>query len=441
MRFNWLYFLNFQILVIIFLFLPMIPISLSTPLQELGTFNRVEVVLGNDSLKASQGQLNEINKALKSAREARNKLLKKTNTLDVDIKDLSQRLVIGASLIQDHERWVNQLEEELVSLNITLVNKKKNLKLRRKRNGQMLLGLYRVSQYPPEALIVRPGSPGDAIRSAILLRTSVGVFQREVLSLRRDVSMLWDAKRKAKQRSLDLSLVKAELQHQRKVMRILMGRKKRLRRRTLTKSNKSKRRLQSLVRQAESMQDFILRLEKTRIKRRTALSNQAAAHATENNLNKNKNIIKQKLKSMNGAKGKLLLPVVGRMISKYGDKGESGSTHKGLTIMTGLGAQVVAPYDGRVAFAGVFRGYGNLLIIEHSQGYHTLISGMKKIDSVLGQWLLAGEPIGKMVSLGDSKEKTHPLLYLEIRYKGQPINPLPWLVVRNIKLDKDKVNG
>jgi septal ring factor EnvC (AmiA/AmiB activator) len=66
---------------------------------------------------------------------------------------------------------------------------------------------------------------------------------------------------------------------------------------------------------------------------------------------------------------------------------------------------------------------------------------MKKIDSVLGQWLLAGEPIGKMVSLGDSKEKTHPLLYLEIRYKGQPINPLPWLVVRNIKLDKDKVNG
>ncbi|MCW9046109.1 MAG: peptidoglycan DD-metalloendopeptidase family protein, partial [Alphaproteobacteria bacterium] len=89
-----------------------------------------------------------------------------------------------------------------------------------------------------------------------------------------------------------------------------------------------------------------------------------------------------------------------------------------------LGAHVVAPYDGRVVYAGPFRGYGQLLIIEHGEGYHTLLAGMERIDSVVGQWLLAGEPIGVM-----SKNKSKkPTLYLEMRKDGHPINPVPWLV-------------
>ena len=85
---------------------------------------------------------------------------------------------------------------------------------------------------------------------------------------------------------------------------------------------------------------------------------------------------------------------------------------------------MVAPFDGTVAFAGPFRGYGQLLIIEHSEGYHTLLAGMGRIDTVVGSRVLAGEPVGVMDNEGA------PSLYVELRRDGQPINPLPWLADR-----------
>jgi septal ring factor EnvC (AmiA/AmiB activator) len=93
---------------------------------------------------------------------------------------------------------------------------------------------------------------------------------------------------------------------------------------------------------------------------------------------------------------------------------------------------VVAPYDGRVRYAGTFRRYGQILIIEHGERYHTILAGLDRIDAVAGQWVLAGEPVGVM-SRGES---SGPVLYLELRRSGQPINPLPWLATTS-----DKVQG
>jgi septal ring factor EnvC (AmiA/AmiB activator) len=95
-----------------------------------------------------------------------------------------------------------------------------------------------------------------------------------------------------------------------------------------------------------------------------------------------------------------------------------------LTIETRSSAQVVAPHDGKVVFAGNFRGYGQLLIIDHGEGYHSLLAGMSRIDGIIGQYLLSGEPVGVMGSPKDGK----PSLYIELRRNSQPINPAPWLV-------------
>jgi septal ring factor EnvC (AmiA/AmiB activator) len=83
----------------------------------------------------------------------------------------------------------------------------------------------------------------------------------------------------------------------------------------------------------------------------------------------------------------------------------------------------VTPYDGRVVFVGPFRGYGQLLIIDHGEGYHTVLAGVARIDSVLDQWLLAGEPVGVM----GPGSRASPILYVELRRDGAAINPLPWL--------------
>ena len=134
-------------------------------------------------------------------------------------------------------------------------------------------------------------------------------------------------------------------------------------------------------------------------------------------------------------------PVVGHVIARYGQTIALGRIHKGLTIETDSSAQIIAPYEGKVVFSGPFRGYGQLLIIEHSGGYHTLLAGMERIDAAVGQWLLVGEPAGVMgrikpVNVKGRRRYQRPALYVEFRRKGQPVDPLAWLAAR-----KGKVSG
>ena len=129
----------------------------------------------------------------------------------------------------------------------------------------------------------------------------------------------------------------------------------------------------------------------------------------------------------------LIMPARGDVVAEYGARnGNDDEASKGITISARASAQVVAPFDGRVAYAGPFRGYGQILIIEHGGRYHTLLAGLERIDAIVGQWLLAGEPVGVMGGVAGSR----PELYLELRRTGRPINPLPWLA-----LTSDKVQG
>jgi septal ring factor EnvC (AmiA/AmiB activator) len=125
----------------------------------------------------------------------------------------------------------------------------------------------------------------------------------------------------------------------------------------------------------------------------------------------------------------MIYPASGRLMVRYGENDEFGMASKGLTFETRAGAQVIAPFDGRVLFSGPFKGYGQILIIEHGDGYHSLLAGLDRVQGVVGQWLVAGEPVGLMAG-GDAK----PHLYLELRHDGQPINPLPWLATRDEKV-------
>ncbi|RME68772.1 MAG: peptidase M23, partial [Alphaproteobacteria bacterium] len=130
-------------------------------------------------------------------------------------------------------------------------------------------------------------------------------------------------------------------------------------------------------------------------------------------------------KPFSGARGALPLPARGDLVAGFGvETGEGRS--KGISIATRANAQVVAPYDGQVVFADRFRSYGRLLIISHGEGYHSLLAGMQRIDARVGQWVLAGEPVGEM-GTGAAGDDGRPVLYVELQHDGKPINPLPWL--------------
>jgi septal ring factor EnvC (AmiA/AmiB activator) len=399
-----------------------------------------------DTTTRSNKRLKEINREINAARDKSKALTNQAKSLDTNIRTLRQGMVSAARLIQYHESRVTELTRQLDELNKIVAEKEQNLKHRRKQIGRVILALHKVSQYPPESLLVSPIEPGDAVRSAILLRSTMPELESRALILREDLKTLNETRAEAAKQKIELSSASTELESQRKLLRTLIGRKSRLRRRTLAKSNQAKKKVRTLANQARSIRDLMSRLELLRKKREQQAKEQAKAIARSKVEQKSNPSATKKLaetipnlqrprdftgKDLATARGKLPYPAIGPVVAQYGEKAKSGLHHKGLTIETSSGAQVIAPYEGRVAFSGTFRGYGELLIIEHREGYHTLLAGMSRIDGVVGQWLLAGEPVGVMETTQSAAIKDKPTLYLEMRHKGQPINPLPWLTNRN----------
>ena len=111
------------------------------------------------------------------------------------------------------------------------------------------------------------------------------------------------------------------------------------------------------------------------------------------------------------------LPVDGRLVAAFGSRDDSGIRRNGLQLLPRSGAQVVAPGGGRIVFAGPYRGYGTIVIIEHANGWTSLVTGLSELAARVGQNVVAGSPLG-MAQLRD------PAVTLELRREGEPVNPL-----------------
>lgn len=131
------------------------------------------------------------------------------------------------------------------------------------------------------------------------------------------------------------------------------------------------------------------------------------------------------------AKGRLPLPAAGRRVLNYGDRTQRGKS-EGIVVETRHAAQITAPSDGWVMYAGEFRSYGHILIINAGGGYHILLAGLSHTDVQVGQFVLAGEPVGMMPAapktLQGKAQDNAPVLYVEFRKDQKPIDPEPWWV-------------
>ncbi len=130
------------------------------------------------------------------------------------------------------------------------------------------------------------------------------------------------------------------------------------------------------------------------------------------------------------ARAKLPIPAQGRRALAFGERTQYGGQSKGVVIETRNGAQITAPCDGWIVYAGEFRSYGQLLIINAGDGYHILLAGLSQIDVQPGQFVLAAEPVGTMAGVAtrsaNAGQVGAPVLYVEFRKDGRPIDPDPW---------------
>ncbi|MDY7096613.1 MAG: peptidoglycan DD-metalloendopeptidase family protein [Pseudomonadota bacterium] len=114
------------------------------------------------------------------------------------------------------------------------------------------------------------------------------------------------------------------------------------------------------------------------------------------------------------------LPVQGRTITGFGQERSSGLRSKGLELAPEPGALIVAPASGRVAFSGPYEGFGRIVIIEHSDGWTSLVTGLERLDADVGEQVIAGAPIGVAA-------REEPVIGIELRRGGTPVNPLDFL--------------
>ncbi|MGB0681610.1 MAG: murein hydrolase activator EnvC family protein [Magnetovibrionaceae bacterium] len=435
--------------------------------------------------------LQDVERSLSQSEARTRSLDAQLRALSREMRDMRRQMVEKADAIQGLEQEKSDLERRLTQLLQTegeLV-----IKLEQNREGfaGVLFALQRIARHPPEALLAQPTSPVETVRSAILLHAAVPEIEGRAGTMQAELAALERARVEINNRQVALADTARRLSRERRELDQLIVLKRQLREETEQQRVVQERKVRELARQAKSLRDLVNRLARLDEGFRTViepepleeppgsqvgeidemiagggiedqeqelalgpLSAQRPPELPKERRGESAEGVVAPAPSERGAergnepvteanlislrpfaeqRGRLPMPVVGRIEGRFGEKLISGLTRKGITVETRAGAQVVAPHEGRVAYAGPFRGYGLLLILEHGDGYHTLLAGMSRIDGELGQTVLAGEPVGVMA---DEEAAERPSLYVELRKQGEPINPMPWLAAST-----GKVNG
>ena len=407
------------------------------------------LVIGSTSGAAQSSSAFHLNDQIKQIQDAIEEGQKKKNVLDrteaglqAELLRLRQEKVRTATTIRETVARIFDLELQLRKLNAQETTKISELSHRRDQFSQVLVALQRLSRLPPEAVFAYPSPPSDLVRTAILLRTVVPKIETIAQRLRKNLMTLELTRDAINIRRINLRQARARLENKRRELDRLDSTKSNAREKTLAARQIEAARLDRLTEEAQTLRELFERLEQERVERARDAGKPSADQypAAPDNTGPRRleppNALSAlppfEIDPISAARGKLTYPVIGTVTGKYNGHVSKGQRRRGLTIETQPGAQVVAPFNGQIVFSGPFRRYGHLLIIEHGEGYHSLLAGMALVEGTVGQWLLAGEPVGLMALSRSGK----PSLYMELRRNGRAVNPNPWLAT-----EKGKING
>ncbi len=382
-------------------------------------------------------KLRNIENQIEKSENRRQDLTRQAEEAAAEITRLSEQLVALASRVQAYEEQATTLEADIIRLDADRLEKETVLETKKLQLMETLAALERLSQTPPELLLARPAEATDTVRSAGLLATVLPEIKDRADEIKMDISALKQVRSELERDRKALADALTGLnQDQRSMDSIRLARQEQ-RKRYLADADNEQARIAKLATEAKDLRSLLEKLETERNRRAQAAAD-AAKRLGKPSQERKFASLPSPSKSFSGARGNLPLPVRGSIVERFGAATDAGKS-KGIRIATREGAQVIAPHDGEVVFAGPFRAYGQLLIIAHGEGYYTLLAGMKRIDGSVGQTFLAGEPVGVMGNAtkavgGATNASTAPELYVEIRRGGEPVDPVPWLQAANRKV-------
>lgn len=396
-------------------------------------------------IKQRDKELEAVRAEQKKAAETEKKLRSEIDQLGEDRRKLNQTMIETAARIRTAEQDLAAIENKLELLENSERGINNSLEGRREVIAQVLAALQRIGRNPPPALLVRPEDALKSVRTAILLGAVIPELRSEANLLAADLADLVRVRREAATERAKRTADLADLNEQRTRLSLLNDERKRRLGEVEGEFEAARRRAMQLALQADNLKDLISRLES---------SLDAATRAARNNDDVRQSEVRANLAALKdpgrltpaiafaSAKGMLPLPVNGTRTREFGARDMLGGTEKGVSIATRPAAQVTSPCDGWVVYAAPYRSYGQLLILNGGGGYHILLAGMDRISVELGHFVLTGEPVGVMGSgsqslFGFGTGTTPPVLYIEFRKDGLPVDPSPWWATN----DSEKVRG
>ncbi|MBZ0217695.1 MAG: peptidoglycan DD-metalloendopeptidase family protein, partial [Fimbriimonadaceae bacterium] len=275
---------------------------------------------------------------------------------------------------------------------------------------------------------------------AILLGTVVPELRDEAKKLGDDLTELVRLRQAIETEKVTLAENTVKLAQERVKIQTLLESKRNTLAQTAQELDKVRRQAETLAKQTASLRELIAEMDKRIVARQIAPRSPVEADPRVA-LNDPGRI--RPAMAFTDARGLLPHPVSGSALQNFGDIDGFGGKAQGIAYVTRQGAQVTSPTDGWVVYAGPFRSYGQLLIINPGNGYHVVLAGMQRIDVEFGQFVLAGEPVAIMgqnstlaQSIVTAEPSNRPILYVEFRKEGTSIDPAPWWAS-----DEEKVRG
>ncbi|WP_128891493.1 murein hydrolase activator EnvC [Erythrobacter sp. HKB08] len=326
-----------------------------------------------------------------------------------------------AARIQQAEAGIAAAEARVALINRERSQLASRLAERREPLVRLTGALQKLARRPVALSALKPGSLRETVYLRAMLESTIPQVRERTAALRAEIARGKELEREANQALAVLRDTETQLGDRRKRLAAIETRQRLASRRAGGDASRENERALALAEQARDLDEFIEQLDRAGSLRsqlaalpgpvmRPAEPEQAAP------------VSNPSIAASPTAAGRLAfqLPVSGRTVSGFGEQSSGGVRSTGLTLRPRDGAQVVAPAKGRVAFAGPYRGYGRIVILEHDGDLTSLVTGLARTDVAVGDDLVAGAPLG-VAGVGQ------PEVMLEVRREGQPINPLAFI--------------
>ncbi|BCG92298.1 membrane protein [Mesorhizobium sp. 131-2-1] len=395
----------------------------------------------------SRAEYEQVSKEITLSSERLAKLAADIAAVKKDHASITAALIQSAMTEQKLGQDIEDIGAKLEGLKGEQQKIRASLAARRDVLAEVLGALQRMGLNPPPAILVKPEDALSSVRSAILLGAVVPELRQQTEVLLADLKEQTRVTASIEAERARLTTAVGEQTAEKKRLTMLLEAKQKLQAETETEIAAEKQRSQALAAKAGSLKELIASLEadKTRkaadqakaAEQKSADADQAAPNAAPASTELASLPVPEgnqltAAAPFSALQGQIALPVTGKIKRRFGADDGNGAVMQGDMVATQSGAIVTAPADGNVLYAGPFRSYGQLLILNAGDGYHVVLAGMSRISVATGQSVLAGEPVGAMgearvasTSASQNGSAT-PELYVEFRKDGKPVDPTPW---------------